>query len=134
MDNKYIELLEKAKKVSQNAYIPYSNFPVGACVLFESGKIYCGTNVENASYGLSLCAERNAISTAIADGEKTNIVAIAIYSSKKQLCLPCGACRQWLSEFSSCDKEIKIILENKNSEIKILSLNEIFPYGFKLDE
>ena len=67
----YDLLLKKAKEISNNSYSPYSKFAVGACVQFESGKIYTGCNVENGSYGLSLCAERNAISTAIADGERT---------------------------------------------------------------
>ena len=67
------ELFEKAKNASKNAYCPYSKFPVGACILYESGKIYTGCNVENASYGLSLCAERNAMSSAINMGETTKI-------------------------------------------------------------
>ncbi len=99
MNIDYKLLLQKAKEVSKFAYIPYSKFDVGACVLYESGNIYTGCNVENASYGLSLCAERNAISTAIASGEITKPVAVAIYSSKAKQCVPCGACRQWIFEF-----------------------------------
>ena len=76
----YEELIEKAKEASKNAYAPYSDFRVGACVLMESGNIYTGCNFENASYGLSICAERNAIGSAIANGE-TKIKAIAIYSN-----------------------------------------------------
>lgn len=66
----YKELMDKAIEVSKNAYVPYSHFPVGACVLTTSGKTYCGCNFENGSYGLTICAERNAIGSAIADGEK----------------------------------------------------------------
>ena len=130
----YNKLLQNAKRVSQKAYCPYSKFAVGACVLFESGKIYEGVNVENASYGLSLCAERNAISTAIAQGEKSKILAIAIYSPNQKQCLPCGACRQWLCEFAKNDNETKIILEGDNQETLILTLKEIFPHGFKFDK
>lgn len=122
------ELIEIAKQASKNSYSPYSNFPVGACVLYESGNIYKGANVENASYGLALCAERNAISTAIAQGEKTKIKAVAIYSPKQKLCMPCGACRQWICEFA-VDENTKIILEEKT-----LTLGEVFPHSFKFDE
>ncbi len=131
MEQIFIELLEKAKESALKAYSPYSNFPVGACILYESGKIYCGCNVENASYGLSICAERNAMSSAIAEGEKTKIKAIAIYSPKQEMCMPCGACRQWISEFAISENETKIILENKKKEPEVLSLVDIFPYGFK---
>ncbi len=125
------ELFNKAKDASKYAYCPYSNFPVGACVLYESGKTYTGCNVENVSFGLSLCAERNAMSSAIAAGEKTKIKAIAIYSPKQKRCMPCGACRQWLSEFAF-DNNIKIILEDENEPL-ILTLEEIFPCGFKFE-
>lgn len=77
----YNELLEKAKKASENSYSPYSNFPVGACVLMESGKTYIGTNVENSSFGATICAERSAIVNAIVNGER-KIVAVAIYGPK----------------------------------------------------
>ena len=126
-------LLSKAKEVSKNAYSPYSDFPVGACILYENGNIYSGCNVENASYGLSICAERNAMSSAISAGEKTKITAIAIYSPKQKMCLPCGACRQWLCEFAK-NENIEIILEDKNEKPAILKLKDIFPYGFKFDE
>ncbi len=125
------ELFEKAKNASKNAYCPYSKFPVGACILYESGKIYTGCNVENASYGLSLCAERNAMSSAINMGETTKIKAIAIYSPKQKRCMPCGACRQWLGEFA-LDENIKVILEDENGFF-VLTLKEIFPFGFKFE-
>jgi len=131
--NDFEKLLETAKEASKSSYSPYSNFPVGAAVLYESGDIYSGCNVENASYGLSLCAERNAVSTAIANNEGSKITAIAIYSPCQTLCMPCGACRQWISEFCIGEEETKIILENKNHELLMLSLADIFPYGFKLD-
>ena len=134
MEKVYFELLNEAKKISENTYSPYSNFPVGACVLYESGEKYAGCNIENASYGLALCAERSAMSLAVAKGEKTKIKAIAIYSPKQKRCMPCGACRQWLSEFALNETETKIILEDDNENILVLSLEEIFPYGFKFEK
>lgn len=125
------ELLKMAKEVSARAYCPYSNFPVGACALFESGNYYVGCNIENSSYGLALCAERNAISTAIANGEASKLIKIAIYSPKSSQCFPCGACRQWIQEFAK-GYNTEIILENDESGISSYFINEILPYSFKL--
>ena len=124
MDIDYKNLLEKAKEVSKWAYMPYSKFDVGACVVFESGNTYSGCNVENASYGLSLCAERNALSTAIASGEITKPVAIAIYSSKTDECLPCGACRQWIYEFNP---ECQVVLQKNTTEVSVYKISELMP-------
>lgn len=125
----YDELLKKAQEVSKNAYAPYSGFVVGACVLGESGNIYSGCNVENASYGLTVCAERNAIANAIASGEKF-IQAVAIYSPNRFDCPPCGACRQVISEFQP-DKEVEIITKTEQG-FKIYKINELLPDKFKL--
>lgn len=124
------ELLEKAKEASKNAYAKYSNFAVGACVLAKSGKTYIGCNIENSSYGLTICAERNAIANAIANGEKA-LQAVAIYSPNMDDCLPCGACRQVIFEFQK-DDEIKIVtmLDNRT---KITTINSLLPYGFELN-
>ena len=130
MEIDYKYLLEKAKDVSKWAYIPYSKFDVGACVIFESGKIYCGCNVENASYGLSLCAERNALSTAVAAGEITKPIALAIYSSKTAECLPCGACRQWIYEFNP---KCQIVLEDTSMNIKTYNISDLLPNAFSLN-
>lgn len=121
----YRELLAKAKEVSQNAYVPYSKFKVGACVLTEDGSTFCGCNFENVSYGLTICAERNAIGTAIANGQ-TKIQAIAIYSPNEDNCVPCGACRQVLTEFK-CDE---VITEVKG-EPKVYKLNYLIPESFQ---
>lgn len=129
----YKNLLQQAKEVSFKAYAPYSKFSVGAAVLFENGEIVTGCNVENVSYGLSLCAERNAISTAISKGINSKIKAIAVFSPNQEMCLPCGACRQWLNEFCINEEETKIILE-ENKEPRVLMLKEIFPFGFKINE
>ncbi|MDO5438251.1 MAG: cytidine deaminase [bacterium] len=126
------ELFEEAKKISENSYSPYSNFPVGAACIFENGKKYKGVNVENVSYGLTLCAERNALSTAACAGEKTGLLAIAIYSPKQKMCVPCGACLQWMAEFRKNDKDVKIILEGEDNEIKEFSLKDFLPYSFKI--
>jgi cytidine deaminase len=115
-----MELLEKAKEASRYAYCKYSDFPVGAAVLSASGKVYTGCNVENMSYGLTICAERNAVTTAVANGER-EIKAVAVYSPKLKNCPPCGACRQFIAEFGNPD----IITEEKTYK-----LSELLPEGF----
>ena len=125
----YNILMEKAIEVSKNAYAPYSKFPVGACVLTENEKIYTGCNFENASFGLTICAERNAIGSAIADGER-KIKAIAIYSPNTDNCYPCGACRQVLYE-SKSDNGIDVILKQGDG-LTFLKIEELLPEGFNL--
>ena len=124
MDEK---LLELAKEVCVNSYSPYSKFPVGAAVLFEDGSVYTGVNAENASFGLTLCAERNAISTAIASGQKGAIVAISVYSPKSKMCAPCGACRQVLNELIG--KDTPIYLSNGKEEVT-KTMRELLPMSF----
>lgn len=128
--NENEKLLDLAKKISKKAYAPYSKFPVGACVLSVNDKTYEGCNVENSSYGLCLCAERNAISTAIANGEK-KFKKIAIFSPEKPLCFPCGACRQWLYELKS-ENGLTILLEDKHGKIVEYPINKLLPHGFDL--
>jgi len=123
------DLLKLASEASKNAYAPYSKFYVGACAIFDDGSTYKGCNVENASYGLTLCAERNALSSAITDRKTKGLTAIAIFSPNTKLCYPCGACRQWISEFS---KDAKIILEGEDSKPVIHNISELLPYSFKL--
>lgn len=125
----YRELLEKAKDVSHNAYVPYSKFKVGACVLTEDGSTFSGCNFENASYGLTICAERNAIGTAIANGH-TKLKAIAIYSPNEDNCVPCGACRQVMTEFRA-GGDMDIVTEVKG-EPQIYKLSYLMPESFKL--
>lgn len=126
----YEDLMKKAIEVSKKSYCPYSKFAVGACLITDDGSSYSGCNFENASYGLSICAERNAIGSAIADG-KTKIKAIAIYSPNQDNCFPCGACRQVLHEFCDDDKDLDIILKN-NDELKIYNLAQLLPESFSL--
>ncbi len=126
---KYEEMIKSAAEASKNAYVPYSKFPVGACVLAESGKVYIGCNFENSSYGMTICAERNAIGSAIAAGER-KIRAVAIFSPKMKYCVPCGACRQVMSEFVSSDG-LDIVLETENG-IVVKTLKEMLPDSFEL--
>jgi cytidine deaminase len=128
MEKNQEKLLKLAQNAAQNAYAPYSNFKVGACVMFDDGSTYTGCNVENASYGLSLCAERSALSTAVAGGTHKGLVAVAIYSPNAELCYPCGACRQWIAEFST---DATIIVQNGEG-FREFSIQELIPYSFKL--
>lgn len=125
----YEKLMRKAKAASKNAYAPYSKFPVGACLLTDSDKIFTGCNFENSSFGMTICAERNAIGSAINAGER-KFRAIAIYSPNKQNCTPCGACRQVLSEFIS-DEGLEVITEDNNG-LKIFNIKELLPETFGL--
>lgn len=121
----YKQLLEFAKQIAGNSYSPYSKFAVGAAVLFENNKVFCGTNVENASYGLSMCAERVAVFTAVANGCK-KIKAIAIYSEKGNV-TPCGACRQVLSEFS---KTADVVYNTGKNSFKTVKISSLLPKSF----
>ncbi|MCD6578114.1 cytidine deaminase [bacterium] len=127
-DEIFEKLFKEAKRILRNSYAPYSNFHVGASLITGSGKIYSGTNVENASYGLSMCAERIAIFKAVNNGEK-DIDTLLIYTETETFTPPCGACRQVMAEFNS---EMKIYLVNMYGEYKEFSLTELFPWNFKL--
>ena len=121
----YKQLLDFAKQAAENSYSPYSKFKVGAAVLCEDNKVFCGTNVENASYGLSMCAERVAVFTAVANGCK-KIKAVAIYSKKGDV-TPCGACRQVISEFS---KTADIVYNTKGDSFKTVKISSLLPKFF----
>jgi len=116
-------LIDLARQVRVNAYAPYSKFLVGAALLGKSGKIYTGCNVENLSYGLTICAERGAIMTAVAAGE-TAFEAIAVVTDSITPASPCGACRQVLAEFSP---NMKVTLSNLEGDIAEFTLEELFP-------
>ena len=107
----YKLLMDTAKEASKKSYSPFSKFAVGAGVLTSSGKVYGGCNIENSSFGMTICAERCAIFKAVSDGEQ-EILAVAIYSPNEDDCYPCGACRQVMYEFQG-EKEIEIITEEK---------------------
>ncbi len=127
MDISNQELIKMARDAMKNAYAPYSGFSVGAALLTESGKVYTGCNVENSSYGLTICAERVAVFKAVSEGEH-QFLKIAIVSSSNELTFPCGACRQVLYEFAD---DMEIILENKEG-IYVTRLKDLLPKGFRL--
>ncbi len=118
-------LIEKAKAAQKNAYAPYSGFKVGAAVLTESGEIFTGANVENASYGLSMCAERVAVFKAVSEGYR-KFRAIAVVADTDYPVRPCGACRQVLAEFGDMD----IIMVDKNGKYEVCKLSELLPKAF----
>jgi cytidine deaminase len=125
------ELLAAAKEAQASAYAPYSNFPVGAAVLLSDGTIYRGCNVENASFGLTICAERVALFHAIADS-RMDIVAVAVVTGSPRLCKPCGACRQVIAEFSKADNPIIVISTCATGEVDTASINDLLPDTFAL--
>ena len=119
------ELVRNAKLMLEKSYSPYSHFRVGAVIRTKEGEIFTGANIENASSGLSMCAERVALFKAVSEGHKS-FTDLAIVSSSQMPTFPCGACRQVLYEFSP---EIKIHLKGK--ENKIFQLTDLFPHPFK---
>lgn len=123
------ELFKQAEQGYQKAYAPYSQFQVGAALLTQQGNIFTGCNVENISYGLSTCAERNAIAAAVATegGEQMKIQAIAIANNRQIPCSPCGACRQVIAEFAQ-ENTLVIFLGQKGLEIA--TITELLPTGF----
>ena len=126
----YKMLMDNAKQASKMSYSPFSRFAVGACVLAKSGKLYTGCNVENSSFGMTICAERCAIFKAVSEGER-EILAVAIYSPNADDCNPCGACRQVMFEFQDEEAGVEIITENMG-ELIVRKLDEYLPYGFKI--
>ena len=119
-------MMEAARTAAGRAYAPYSNFHVGAAVLTGGGAIHSGSNVENASYGLSICAERNAATTmASADPEDRKIELVAVFSPNAAPCFPCGACRQVLREFGC-----KEVLVHDGQELQCYPFDQILPNSF----
>ena len=130
MNIDYQLLMNEDKEASKNSYSPFSRFAVGSAVLAKGGKIYKGCNVENSSFGLTICAERSAIFKAISEGEK-EIIAVAIYSPNADSCYPCGACRQVMYEFQGDEREIMVITENFGA-LEINKLSYFLPCGFRI--
>jgi len=126
---KYRDLVEKAKKALDNAYSVYSGYRVGSAVLTKEGNIYTGCNIENASYGLTVCAERTAIFKAVSEGEK-DILAIAVITETDDFAKPCGSCRQVMVEFMK--DNATVILANKEGNYILKTLVEILPDAFRL--
>jgi cytidine deaminase len=123
-------LLAAAHEAREMAYAPYSKFQVGAALLLKNGTIVKGANIENASYGLAICAERVAVTTAMVSGER-DFVAMAVVSPSSPPGAPCGACRQVLSEFAP---ELPLLLANEKGDVTHTSLKEIFPAQFNREQ
>ena len=127
------QLLETAAKAAQKAHAPYSNYKVGAALLCFDGTVVAGCNVENASYGLSNCAERTALFAAVAEGHR-NFAAMAIVADGESMPVPCGACRQVLAEFSGPDFEIYCGRVGELENAALFKLKELLPHAFKLKD
>ena len=130
MKEEFSQLVKAACEARLRSYSPYSKFRVGAALLGESGTIYPGTNVENASIGLSICAERSAIFRAVAEGEK-GFTAIAICADGAVPTLPCGACRQVLIEFGRGLRVLVVGDQGLQGEVLQFTLEELIPHAFE---
>ena len=127
-DNK--KLISEAEKARKNAYAPYSRFSVGAALLSRSGKVYTGANLENSSFGQTVCAERLALYKAVSDGEK-DFKKIAIVAAGAKPVTPCGICRQALLEFSP---ELEVICSNLSGKVKKYTLKRLLPHPFEYEK
>ena len=120
-------LIELVVDNSKYAYVPYSHFPVSAILVTKSGELYSGVNIENASFGLTNCAERTAIFKAISEGVR-DFSDIIIYGETEKPISPCGACRQVMAEFF--DKDLKVTLVAKDKSTVVMTVGELLPYSF----
>ena len=120
-------LRARAREATGHAYVPYSHFPVGAALLTEDGTIVTGANIENASFGLTCCAERTAVFTAAAAGHRA-IAAIAVTAPRVETVTPCGACRQVLNEFKPAETDILVLLDGPDQAI--VPLGDLLPRAF----
>jgi cytidine deaminase len=120
-------LIQEARKAMDKAYVPYSKFQVGAALLTEDGKVYQGCNIENAAYSMCNCAERTAIFSAYAHGDR-KFKGLAVIADTARPVPPCGACRQVISEL--CPNDMKVVLTNLNGDIKEITVEELLPGAF----
>ena len=121
------ELIDLAVKTSENAYVPYSHFPIGTVLVTAEEKIYTGVNVENASFGLTNCGERTAIFKAVSEGERS-FKELIIYGQTEKPVSPCGACRQVMAEFFEPDLPVTLVAKNKSTVV--MTVKELLPYSF----
>jgi len=121
------ELVQKAIEMQKFSYCPYSDFPVGAALLCEDGRAFTGCNVESASYGSTICAERTALLKAVSEGCRSGWTAIAVAGRGEDYCWPCGACRQMLYEFAP---ELRVLAVRGDGEYEEMDLSELLPRGF----
>ena len=127
------QLIAKAKEARELSYSPYSNFKVGAAVLTKDGKVFLGANIENSAYSMCMCAERNALYHALMNGyTKNDFVALAIVADTPEVCTPCGACRQVISELFP--KDGVIVLANLKGAYQETNIEELLPLAFSGDD
>ena len=127
------QLIDCAKEARELSYSPYSHFAVGAAIECKDGSVYVGANIENSSYPLCMCAERNALYNAMMDGKTTDdFVALAVVADTDDFCSPCGACRQVLSELYP--SEAPIYMSNLNGAIQETTTGELLPFAFSEDD
>jgi cytidine deaminase len=125
------ELIVEAKRARERAYVPYSNFPVGAALLMEDETVYLGANIENASYGLTNCAERTALFKAYSEGNRS-VKMIAVVAGTDRPVPPCGACRQVMVEL--CPPDTNVILTNLKGDILEMTVAELLPGAFTAED
>lgn len=123
-------LIKKAIDIKKNAYVPYSNFRVGCVVVTKDGEVYEGVNIENASYTPTLCAERNALSTAIGAGHRD--FSQIIITGDSDYTYPCGVCRQFIREFA--DEDTLIIIAKSEEEYRTYTIGDLLPYSFSKED
>ncbi|WP_034550175.1 cytidine deaminase [Carnobacterium funditum] len=126
-----LQLVKEATEMLENAYVPYSNFPVGASLITDDGIIYSGCNIENASYGLSNCAERTAIFKAVSEGKKS-FKQLVVTGKTNGPISPCGACRQVMVEF--CEPDMPVLLTNTNGDKYETTVKELLPGAFQSED
>ncbi len=122
-----LDLVSLARQAREQAYTPYSHFPVGAALLGRSGQVFTGCNVENASYPLCICAERTALFKAVSEGER-DFKAIAVVTATGAM--PCGACRQVLREFGGPEGDLRVIVADLEGNARTFTIAELLPEGF----
>ncbi|MDM5330975.1 cytidine deaminase [Neobacillus sp. CF12] len=125
------KLIEESKKAREKAYVPYSNFQVGAALLTTDGKVYHGCNIENAAYSMCNCAERTALFKAYSEGDR-DFKMLAVVADTDRPCSPCGACRQVISEL--CPRDMKVVLTNLKGDILEITVAELLPGAFSPED
>lgn len=132
-ETRILDLMEQARSIMKHSYSPYSHFPVGAALLTDDDRVFTGVNIENVSFGVTNCAERSAIFTAVSTGYRPGFIkAIAVAGDTEAFLSPCSVCRQVMVEF--CDPETPVYLTRHDGEIFTTSVTELVPFAFeKLD-
>lgn len=120
------DLIARATEARAQAYVPYSGFAVGAALLSSSGRVYTGCNIENASYGATICAERTAVAKAVSEGER-GFAALAVVGDTQGPCAPCGICRQVLFEFAP---DALVFMANLKGDVAVKTVRELLPFAF----